>query len=59
MANPWLLAGYALTRLWSTPLDTQDVGNWSEALGLVALFVEGGLLVLSGYALRALPPTRG
>ena len=53
------LAGYALTRLWSTPLDMQDVGNWSEALGLVALFVEGGLLILSGYALRALAPIRG
>jgi hypothetical protein len=34
----------------NTPLDNQDVGNWSCMLGLAALFVETSLLVLSVYA---------
>jgi hypothetical protein len=37
----------------STPLDNQDVGNWSCMLGLAALFVETSLLVISLYALAA------
>lgn len=38
--------GYILTRAVSTPLDTQDVGNWSCMLGMAALFVEGSLVGL-------------
>jgi hypothetical protein len=34
-----------------TPLDNQDVGNWSCMPGLGALFVETSLLAFSGYAL--------
>jgi hypothetical protein len=45
------IAGYIFTRLLSTPLDNQDVGNWSCMLGLAALFAEGTLLMFSGYAL--------
>jgi hypothetical protein len=44
---------YIFTRAMSTPLDNQDVGNWSCMLGLAALFVETSLLVLSGYTLMA------
>jgi hypothetical protein len=47
------LGGYALTRLFSTPLDNQDVGNWSCMLGLAALFVEATLLAFSVYAALA------
>jgi hypothetical protein len=36
-----------------TPLDSQDVGNWSCMLGLAALFVESSLLVTSLHALAA------
>src|ERR1700682_2708561 len=34
---------YIFTRLLSTPLDNQDVGNWACMLGLAALFVETSL----------------
>lgn len=47
------IAGYVFTRILSTPLDNQDVGNWSCMLGLAALFVEASLLAFSGYALAA------
>ena len=46
-----VIVGYAFTRMLSTPLDNQDVGNWSCMLGLAALFVEGMLVVMSGYAM--------
>jgi hypothetical protein len=45
------IAGYIFTRMISSPLDNQDVGNWSEMLGLAALFVEGALVVFSGYGI--------
>jgi hypothetical protein len=45
------IAGYALTRVTSTPLDNQDVGNWSCMLGIATLFVEGTLVALSAYAI--------
>ncbi len=32
------------------------MGNWSEPLGLAALFVEGTLIAVAGYALAALRP---
>jgi hypothetical protein len=51
--NLALIGGYAFTRLASTPFDNQDVGNWSESLGLVSLLVEGLLVVLSIYVLLA------
>jgi hypothetical protein len=44
------LAGYVVTRVVSTPLDNQDVGNWACMLGIAALFVEGTLLALSARA---------
>jgi hypothetical protein len=52
------LGGYVFTRLLSTPLDNQDVGNWACMLGLAALFVEGVLLALSGYAMSLAPRHR-
>ena len=53
------IAGYVLTRVASTPLDNQDVGNWACMLGIAALFVEVALVGLSRHALslkRALRP---
>ena len=44
------IVGYSFTRITSTPLDNQDVGNWACMLGLAALFVETTLLALSAYA---------
>ena len=46
-----VFAGYAFTRMFSTPLDNQDVGNWSCTLGLAALFVEGLLVAVAAYAI--------
>jgi len=46
------LAGYAFTRMLSTPLDTQDVGNWACTLGMSALAVEGLLVAISLYATK-------
>ncbi|GHJ34013.1 hypothetical protein ACFV4E_11615 [Streptomyces hygroscopicus] len=52
----WLLAagvaagpvlGYVLSRGPGLPDYTDDVGNWTEPLGLVSLAVEGALLLLS------------
>ena len=48
-----VIAGYVFTRLLKTPLDNQDVGNWSCMLGLASLFVEAALVALSAYAMRA------
>jgi hypothetical protein len=44
------IAGYVFTRITSTALDNQDVGNWSCMLGLAAVFVEATLVGFSGYA---------
>jgi hypothetical protein len=51
------IAGYVLTRSAAMPFDNGDVGNWTEPLGLAALFIEAGLLGLCVYRLRT-PPAR-
>ena len=52
----WLLAGavalgpllgYVLSRGPGLPSYSDDIGNWSETLGVLSLVVEGVLLVLS------------
>jgi hypothetical protein len=53
------IGGYVMTRLANTPLDNQDLGNWSCMLGLAALFVETSLLAFSGYALVTKRTRRG
>jgi hypothetical protein len=47
------VAGYIFTRVVSTPIDNQDVGNWSCMLGMAALFVEVGLVGLSAFAVTS------
>jgi hypothetical protein len=42
---------YVFTRVMSTPLDAQDVGNWACTLGMVALFLEAALVAISAYAI--------
>ena len=49
--NALSVAAYIFTRTVSTALDNQDVGNWSENLGMVALLVETLLVGLSAYGL--------
>jgi hypothetical protein len=46
------IAGYVLSRTTGLPNATDDVGNWTEPLGLASLFVEGSVVALSSYALR-------
>jgi len=54
------LGGYAFTRVFSTPLDNQDVGNWACTLGMAALVVEGLLVALSVYAIwSSIRPVKG
>jgi hypothetical protein len=45
------IGGYVFTRMFNTPVDNQDVGNWACMLGIAALFVEGALVALSAYAI--------
>lgn len=47
VVNGLAILGYILTRTFSTFIDNQDVGNWSENLGMGALLVEGLLVLLS------------
>jgi hypothetical protein len=48
------IVGYVFTRSVSTTFDNTDVGNWSETLGMAALFVESMLVLLSAYAIGIL-----
>src|SRR4051795_7251287 len=50
------LLGYVLSRTTGLPNATDDVGNWTEPLGLASLFVEGGVVAV---ALTAYFRTRG
>ena len=49
------IGGYVMTRAVAVPFDRQDVGNWLEPIGLVALFLEAGVVVLCVYRLRTVP----
>jgi hypothetical protein len=53
--NVFTILGYVFTRAVSTPLDNQDVGNWSETLGVTALFIEGLMVLLSIRVLWRIP----
>jgi len=49
---------YVLTRTVGLPFDHTDVGNWGDQLGVASLFVEGLVVMASGYAIwlgRRLP----
>jgi hypothetical protein len=50
------IVGYVLTRTTGLPQAHGDVGNWTEPLGLAALFTEGVLAATAAYALTALRP---
>jgi hypothetical protein len=45
------LAGFILSRTTGLPNASDDIGNWTEGLGLASMFVEGAVIVLAGYAL--------
>ncbi len=49
-ASALTLVGFVLTRTTGLPNATDDIGNWSEPLGLISILVEA---VLVWWALRA------
>ena len=59
-STAWLLAGglaaltllaYTVSRSIGLPASTDDIGNWTEPLGLASLFVEGLVVAASVTAL--------
>ena len=51
-------AGYCLSRTTGLPASTDDIGNWSETLGVWSLFLEGFVVVLAASRLLALAGNR-
>ena len=57
-----VIVGYVLSRTTGLPQSSDDVGNWSEPLGIASLFVEGSLVTLGSVVLlarRVRPERRG
>ena len=48
-----VIVGYVLSRTTGLPQSSDDVGNWSEPLGMASLFVEGALATLGSAVLVA------
>jgi hypothetical protein len=44
------LIGFVLSRTTGLPHASDDIGNWTEPLGLASMFVEGAVIVVAGYA---------
>jgi hypothetical protein len=57
MAGATIVA-YVLSRTTGLPGMSDDIGNWSEPLGMASLFVESGLLLLALYKLWTLAAYR-
>jgi hypothetical protein len=49
------LIGYVLSRTTGLPNATDDIGNWTEPLGLASLFVEGAVTAVSITAYAVIP----
>ncbi len=47
------IVGYVWSRTIGLPGGADDIGNWTEPLGLASLFVEGSLVTLGAAVLRA------
>jgi hypothetical protein len=47
-----VVVGYVVNRTVGLPAATQDIGNWTEPLGLASLFVEGTVILVALPALR-------
>lgn len=45
------MAAFVVSRTVGLPGGADDIGNWSEPLGLASLFVEGCLVALSSRML--------
>ena len=51
MLSALVIVGYVLSRTTGLPQSSDDVGNWSEPLGMASLFVEGSLVALGSGVL--------
>ena len=51
------LIGFVLTRTTGLPGFPDNVGNWTESLGLASLWVEAMVLLLSAYKVTTIPST--
>jgi len=54
-------AGYCLSRTTGLPAATDDIGNWTETLGIWSLIAEAAVVAVSAAALtrdRSLPQAR-
>jgi hypothetical protein len=51
------LIAYVLSRTTGLPQASQDIGNWSDSLGLASVFVEGCTLLLGVYKLLTIVPS--
>jgi len=49
--------GYCLSRTTGLPAATDDIGNWTETLGVWSLIAEGAVVALSAAALSRRPGT--
>jgi hypothetical protein len=47
------MLGYVISRTVGIPGGADDIGNWTESLGLASLFVEGALVALAAGVLHA------
>jgi hypothetical protein len=56
LASGATLIAFVLSRTTGLPGASQDVGNWSESLGLASLFVEGCTLLLGIYKMVTILP---
>jgi hypothetical protein len=52
------ILAFVYSRTVGLPGAGDDVGNWSEPLGVASLFVETAVLAVAGHALAALAPAR-
>jgi hypothetical protein len=52
------IVAYVLSRTTGLPGASDDIGNWSEPLGMASVFVESGVLLLAIYKLWTLAAFR-
>ena len=50
------ILGYVLSRTTGLPNATDDIGNWTEPLGLASLFVEGVVVAVGATAFAVTRP---
>jgi hypothetical protein len=51
------IIGFVLTRTVGLPASSDDIGNWGEPLGIVALIAEAAVVAMASNALARTRPT--